>query len=144
MKKHVDVVCAILINEKNEILCTKRKNIGELANKWEFPGGKIEIGESLENALIREINEELLIRISSPVHFHTTYYEYQSFTITLHAFISKLINTSYTLVDHADARWLSINEITTLDWADADRPIVEKLILEEINEVLCCLSKSNI
>lgn len=132
MKKHMNVVCAILVNDRNEILCAKRKNYGELASKWEFPGGKIEIGESPEVALTREIDEELAITLADPYHYHSIYYEYKTFTLNLHAYICNVDSLNYTLNDHEQAKWLSINRLKSLDWADADRPIIDKLIREGI------------
>lgn len=127
--KHIEVVAAIIIND-NKVLCVQR-NINKydyISLKFEFPGGKIEEGESREAALVREIEEELKKEISIQDFFLTVYHEYPDFTITMHSFICTCKDEKITLTEHVDYRWLSVKELQELDWAAADVPIVEKLL----------------
>ncbi len=128
MKKHIEVVAAIFINDQNYVFCTRRKNFGELALKWEFPGGKIDLEESPQEALKREIKEELEINIVDLEHYITTNHEYNSFTITLHAYICEGILDNYVLNDHEESKWVHRNDLLILDWTEADLPIVAKLM----------------
>ena len=128
MKKHYDVVAAIFIDEQKRIFCAQRKNKGELALKWEFPGGKIEKGELPEDALKREIIEELNILSSDFKPFMTVFHTYLTFDITLQSFICKGSFNELELNDHENVKWVKINDLLTLDWADADLPIVKKII----------------
>jgi len=130
--KHINVVAAIFISDQNNIFCTRRKNIGELALKWEFPGGKIEPNETKEQALKRELLEELEIDITVLRPFLSVHHQYKSFEITLDSFLCSANLDKYLLNDHVEARWVPINELLLLDWADADLPIVKK-ILEVFN-----------
>lgn len=128
MKKHIDVVAAIFIDEQKRIFCAQRKNKGELALKWEFPGGKIEEGELPEEALKREILEELNILSSNIKPFMTVFHSYQTFDITLQSFICEGSFNELILNDHENVQWVKINELLKYDWADADLPIVRKII----------------
>lgn len=127
--KHYDVVAAIIVHE-NKILCVQRsKNKYDyISMKYEFPGGKIEAGETKEAALIREINEELQINISINDEFLTVDYQYPDFEITMYSFICQTKNPFLTLTEHIDYKWLNNHELEALDWAAADIPIVKKLI----------------
>ena len=128
MKKHIDVVAAIFIDEQKRIFCAQRKNKGELALKWEFPGGKIEEGELPEEALKREILEELNILSSNIKPFMTVFHSYQTFDITLQSFICEGSFNELILNDHENVQWVKIKELLKYDWADADLPIVRKII----------------
>ena len=144
MKRQIEVVGAILIDNQENILCTQRKNSGVLALKWEFPGGKVETGETPQEALIREIKEELELDIFSLSHFLTVNYEYTTFTILFHTFTCKCLNTNYVLNDHENAKWVNRKDLLTLDWADADLPIVAKLMEGGSNELFRSFSKQNV
>lgn len=124
--KHVEVVAAIIF-EDGKVFCAQRKDIGEIAKKWEFPGGKIESGETREVALAREIREELNIDIEIGDLITTVNHQYNTFSITMHAYQAKIISGTIQLNDHIDLHWLSKNELYSLDWAAADIPIVEKV-----------------
>lgn len=125
--KHIEVVAAVIINDKNQIFCAKRKNQGELALKWEFPGGKIEENESLEDALIREIKEEFSTKIKVDKFIMTVKHQYQGFHLTMHAFYAQVIEGYLTLNEHTDSKWLYKEDLVSLDWAAADLPIVAAL-----------------
>lgn len=128
MKQH-EVVAAIIFNE-DKILCTQRNasKYNYISHKYEFPGGKIDIGETKEQALYREILEELDLNISIDNEFITIEHEYPDFRIIMHSFICKSATNELNLKEHIDHKWLSKNELETLDWAAADIPIVNKLI----------------
>lgn len=119
MKKHLEVSAAMIVKE-GKVFAAQRGNKGELALKWEFPGGKLEIGETAEQALIREIKEELDTQISVTKHVKDVNHEYNTFTITLHGFICKIIQGDLKISEHIDSRWLSYEELETVDWAEAD------------------------
>lgn len=125
--KYIEVVAAVIINQHNQIFCARRKDQGELALKWEFPGGKIEKNESLEDALVREIKEEFSTTIKVNDFIMTVKHQYQGFHLTMHAFYAEVIDGSLSLNEHTDSKWLSKDELMTLDWAAADIPIVRAL-----------------
>lgn len=127
--KHFEVVAAVCI-DGGRIFCAQRKDSGESAKKWEFPGGKIEAGESQEEALVREFQEEFQTRIIPDRYITTVHHQYQAFAITMHAHFARITGPAPTLTEHLAFRWLPLHELPTLDWAPADVPIVEKLLEE--------------
>jgi 8-oxo-dGTP diphosphatase len=127
--KHVNVVSAIIIND-GKILCVQR-DVNEytyISMKYEFPGGKVEPGESRRNALAREVKEELGLDIQIQDEFLTVEHIYPDFEITMYSFICSCENNALTLSVHIDYKWLYAHELRSKDWAAADVPIVEKLI----------------
>jgi 8-oxo-dGTP diphosphatase len=131
-----DVVAAV-IRFHQKILCVQRGkgNHPYLAYKYEFPGGKVEPGETEENAIIREIKEELNLEISVDKKFLSVQHAYPDITITLHSFLCNCENPSLTLTEHLNYKWLSIGELKELEWAAADEPIVRKLEEMENSEL---------
>ena len=127
IKKIVHVVGAIIENETGKILCALRGPEMTLPNFWEFPGGKIEEGETKEAALKREIQEELGCTIEVFDQIEDTTYEYEKFIVRLETFMSKVISGTPTLSEHAEIRWVSREELPSLNWAPADIPAIEKL-----------------
>lgn len=128
--KIIEVVAAIIIvNDK--ILCTQRgqNKYKYLSNKYEFPGGKIENGESKVEALKREILEELRMEIIPIKEFIKVIHKYSDFKLIMYSYICTCKHTSIELSEHVDFKWLHKDELKTLDWAAADIPIVESLIL---------------
>ena len=123
--KSIEVVAAI-IKKENKILATKR-GYGEFINMWEFPGGKIESGETNEAALIREIKEELDADIKIDEFALTVEYTYPTFHLTMHCYICSL-KDSITLLEHNDAKWLEKNEFNTVNWLPADIEVIDFLI----------------
>lgn len=126
--KHIEVVAAIIKNEHNQVFCAKRKDFGELALKWEFPGGKIKPGETNQEALIREIKEELELDITIQDCLNTISHQYNTFHLVMHSYYSTIIEGTLVLNEHTEYRWLQLEDLSTLDWAEADIPIVMELI----------------
>jgi len=129
--KHIVVVAAVIIVDQ-KILCVQRnKNKYEyISYKYEFPGGKVERGETLVGALLREIQEELKLDITIERPYHTVEHTYPDFKITLHCFECSCENPHLTLTEHIDAKWMPVDLIATLDWAEADIPVVDKIVYE--------------
>ncbi|GAA2006779.1 (deoxy)nucleoside triphosphate pyrophosphohydrolase [Brevibacterium samyangense] len=126
MKKQINVVGAVIM-ANGEVLCAQR-GPGALEGYWEFPGGKIEPGEQPEQALAREIREELECEVEVGEHVDTTSYEYDFGIVTLSTYYCTLLSGTPVLTEHADVRWLAPADMTTLEWAPADVPAVEKII----------------
>lgn len=134
MKKHVNVVGAVIVNEVNQIFCALRSPLMTLPNLWEFPGGKIEIGEMPEQTLQRELMEELQIEVSVGEQVESTYYEYESFTIQLTTFYTTILTGTPVLTEHADYKWVNVEDLLSLEWAPADIPAVHKIQREFISK----------
>lgn len=126
MKPHYEVVAAI-IKKDDKYLLAQRKNKGETALKWEFPGGKIEVNESHQQALIREIKEEFNSIISIEYHIISTAYEYNSFNITIHFYLCSLIKGNLDLKEHINKAWVSKDDFHKYDIAPADLFVITKL-----------------
>ena len=127
----LEVVAGIITINSN-FLCFQKglSKYDYLTNKYEFPGGKIEPGESKESALIRELNEELKINITSSdlKFFCETTYSYPDFSVILFSFFVSLDKIDYQLTEHQNCKWCSLQELKNLDWADADKEIVNNII----------------
>lgn len=133
--KKVEVVAAIIYCN-NEILCVQRAHnkLSYISEKFEFPGGKIEKGETQKEALKRELVEELNIATNIKSLFLTVVHEYPDFELTMHSYICEVDTKELLLKEHISQEWLTLQELKKLDWAAADVPIVEKLILNgEVN-----------
>ena len=124
--KTIEVVAAI-IKKEDKIFITRR-SYGEFADMWEFPGGKIELGETRENALIREIKEELELYINKLEYLTTVDYDYPNFHLTMHCYICEICGGSLNLNAHNDAKWVSLAELSSQDWVPADIEVVRKLL----------------
>jgi len=122
----INVTAAILIKD-GLILIAKRKASDALSNKWEFPGGKIEKGESSEDCLIRELKEEFNINTDIEKYFSESIYQYQDFKIKLIVYKVKWISGKIKLTSHDSYKWIRINDIDNYDFAEADKPLVKKL-----------------
>lgn len=129
IRKHIEVVAAVLKNE-NKFLAVQRgfSKLDYISHKWEFPGGKVEAGETLVSAIIRELNEELKITVTDPKFLLTIEHSYPGFDITMHCFVIELPNKTIELTEHIDSLWLSKEKLKTVDWASADIPAVEKIL----------------
>ena len=123
--KHIEVVAAV-IRSGDKIFATER-GYGDFKDRWEFPGGKMEPGESREAALKREIREELETEISVDEYLGTVESDYPQFHITMHCFLCSIVEGNLTLLEHEAARWLDIKHIHEVDWLPADREILPAL-----------------
>jgi 8-oxo-dGTP diphosphatase len=123
--KHIEVVAAI-IRRDDKIFATQR-GYGDWKDWWEFPGGKVEQGETPEEALKREIREELSADISVDQFFCTVDYDYPAFHITMHCYLCQLISDAPHLNEHEAARWLKMDELDSVKWLPADVLVVEKI-----------------
>lgn len=121
--KIIEVVAAIIMRD-GACFATQR-GYGEFEGMWEFPGGKIELGESPESALIREIQEELGINIAVDKFLCTTEYDYTSFHLTLHCYICSIISGKIELREHKSAIWLTAKNLDSVEWLPADKEVIE-------------------
>lgn len=126
--KTIEVVAAVL-KKDNLFFCAQRKDEGALAKKWEFPGGKLETNETPVEALKRELNEELNINVEVGEFVLTVNHQYPTFFIIMHSYFCDIDTFDIKLNEHLGSKWLSVEELDSVDWADADKPIVEKIKL---------------
>ena len=122
-------VAAAVIRDGDRIFATQRGH-GDWKDLWEFPGGKIEPGETPEEALCREIREELDTVISVGRKLTTIEYDYPQFHLSMECFMASVTEGSLVLREHEAARWLGIDEMDSVDWLPADRTIIEMLKAE--------------
>ena len=127
MKKQVHVVGAVIENEQGELLAALRSHVMTLPNCWEFPGGKIEAGETRQEALRREIQEELECMITVGEAVEDTTYEYDKVIVRLETFMATIVEGNPVAAEHAELRWITRDQLDTLEWAPADIPAIEKL-----------------
>ena len=124
--KQIEVVAAIIHDEEGRIFATQR-GYGDYKDGWEFPGGKMEPGESPEEALRREIWEELETKIVVERLIQTVDYDYPKFHLTMHCFWCHIESGSLTLKEHEAAKWLSIEYLNSVDWLPADKIVVNNM-----------------
>ncbi len=122
--KHIHVTCAI-IERDGLVLAAQRSAAMSLPLKWEFPGGKIDPGESAEECLRRELVEELGIHVSVGRSLPASTHRYPMFTVTLYPFVCSIASGDIVLHEHAAIDWLPPGQLQTLDWAEADWPVIE-------------------
>lgn len=123
--KTIKVVAAIIV-DKERIFATQR-GYGEFKGGWEFPGGKVEEGETPKAALMREILEELDTQIEVGELFYTVEYDYPKFHLSMQCFLCKIASGTLTLKEHEAAKWLTIETLETVDWLPADIEVVNAL-----------------
>lgn len=124
--KQIEVVAAIIHDEQGRIFATQR-GYGDMKDGWEFPGGKIEPAETPEEALKREILEELETRIEIEKLITTVEWDYPKFHLTMHCFLCHIESGHPVLLEHEAARWLEKGELDDVDWLPADRVVVDEL-----------------
>ncbi len=128
--KLIKVTCAIIENN-NKVLAVQRSHKMNLPLKWEFPGGKIEEGETEIDCLTREIKEELNLDIEPLKRLSPSIHHYPNISIELIPYVSKLHSDKLILAEHKQHKWLAMDELKSVDWAEADVPIVEEYIAKE-------------
>lgn len=131
--KELKVAAGILIKDE-KVLCAQR-GLGKydyISYKFEFPGGKVEKGETGKEALVREMMEEMDVCLEekSVEFYHRVFHEYKDFKIEMECYICKSWQGNIILKEHLDKKWLAVEELMPLDWATADIPVVEKLVKE--------------
>ena len=126
MKKNIEVVAAIIVDEAGRILATKR-GYGDMKGGWEFPGGKIEPGENAQQALKREIDEELNVTIEVGDKLCSVQWNYTKFHLTMHCFWCKVTEGTILLLEHEAARWLDKEDLWSVDWLPADTEVVKHI-----------------
>ena len=130
--KQIEVVAAI-IRKENKIFATQRGN-GDFKDWWEFPGGKMEAGETPEEALMREIREELSAEISVDEFLCTLEYDYPQFHLTMHCYLCSLLTEALHLNEHEAAKWLAKDELDSVKWLPADMLIIDALKNRKVKE----------
>lgn len=123
--KTINVVAAIIIKD-NKIFATQR-GYGEFKDGWEFPGGKVELGEAPENAILREIKEELDTVIEVIEYFDTVEYDYPNFHLSMKCYICTVVSGKLELLEHEAAKWLDKDSLDSVAWLPADLGLVDKL-----------------
>ena len=123
--RQIEVVAAIIVKD-HKVFATQR-GYGEWKDFWEFPGGKIDAGETPEEALRREIKEELDTEIAVGELFTTIDYDYPTFHITMHCYLCTIENGSLTLLEHEAAKWLSLDQLDSITWLPADLLVIAEL-----------------
>ena len=124
--KQIEVVAAIIHDSKERIFATQR-GYGDYKDYWEFPGGKMEQGETPEEALKREIWEELETQIEVERLVTTIEYDYPKFHLTMHCFWCSIESVNLLLKEHEAARWLNSDELDSVEWLPADKVVVEAI-----------------
>ncbi len=124
-------VAAAIITHNGRVFATQR-GYGEFKDGWEFPGGKMEPGETPQQALVREIQEELDTEIEVGELVETVEYDYPGFHLTMHCFLCTIRSGALILKEHEAARWLTREELDDVDWLPADVKVVEKLRLLQV------------
>lgn len=127
--RKIEVVAAVLVRD-GRVFATQR-GYGEFKDKWEFPGGKMEAGEGREEALRREIREELGAEIAVGKLLCTVEYDYPAFHLTMHCYLCSVVSGTLVLKEHESARWLSADGLESVDWLPADIqviPIIRKCL----------------
>lgn len=127
--KQIKTIAGVIKNEKGEILCTLRdkSKYDYVSFKWEFPGGKVEEGETSRETLIRELQEELEIEVEIGNFFYQVEHDYPDFHLSMTLFECKLVSKELKTNVHKEVKWLYPEDIMTLDWAAADIPVAQEI-----------------
>ncbi|MCQ2104403.1 MAG: 8-oxo-dGTP diphosphatase MutT [Fibrobacter sp.] len=134
--KKIEVVAGVICRKNaqgiTEFLATQR-GYGDFKGGWEFPGGKTEPGETPEQALARELKEELAIDVEVGEFITTVEHDYPGRHITMHCFYCNIVNGELTLLEHESARWLKVSELRSVEWLPADIAVVESIEHDAVN-----------
>ncbi|ATO52759.1 (deoxy)nucleoside triphosphate pyrophosphohydrolase [Lactobacillus amylovorus] len=136
-KKIIKVAGVVIIDQdKNKVLAGKRNANRLVGGMWEFPGGKIEKGETPQEAAKRELKEEFHDEVQiGPQLGETVSYEYDFGIVKLTVFFAKLLTNNFDLVAHSEVEWLSADEVQKLNWAPADAPLVKELARTNFRDI---------
>ena len=126
-KKIIEVVGAAIIKE-DKVLVMQRSNQMTLPGMWEFPGGKVEANETEQEALIREIKEELNVTINILDYINEASYDYEFGTVQLKVYTAEIISGQIALEEHSDGKWVTADELKNIDWAPVDIPAAKALV----------------
>lgn len=126
-KKNILVAAAIIVSDDEKALFATQRGYGEWKDWWEFPGGKIELGETPQQALQREIQEELNTQIDVGDFLTTINYDYPNFHLTMHCYLCHMHSRHFNLQEHEAAKWLTYHELDSIKWLPADREVVSLL-----------------
>ena len=126
-KKIIEVVGAAIIKE-DKVLVMQRSNQMTLPGMWEFPGGKVEANETEQEALIREIKEELSVTINILDYINEASYDYDFGTVQLKVYTAEIISGQIALEEHSDGKWVTADELKNIDWAPVDIPAAKALV----------------
>ena len=125
LRKYVKVVGAIIV--KDGLIFATKRGYGEFEGGWEFPGGKVEPGETPEQAIVREIREELATEIAVDSYFDTVEYDYETFHLSMDCYVCHVVSGKLELLEHEAAKWLGKGELNSVGWLPADVALVSEL-----------------
>ena len=128
--KTVEVVAAVI--KKEDAIFATQRGYGDFAGGWEFPGGKVEPGETPEQAIVREIQEELETTVAVDGFLTTVDYDYPTFHLTMHCYVCHVSEGRLHLLEHSAAKWLTLNAIDSVEWLPADVAVVEAIRAQKI------------
>ena len=134
VRRHINVACAV-IERGPLVLAAQRSEKMSMPLKWEFPGGKIHDNESSEDCLVRELMEELNVRVAIKNALTKVTCDYTDFTVTLHPFVCEITGGDIVLHEHRAIKWLLPMELSSLEWPEADIPVIEEYLAMSGNKV---------